>query len=255
MRVLLSSNLKLAQFAAFALALVFVGFATPERAYAVAEEVNPQEVLEQTVDAMIGRFLRERKTIAENPNHAAVVFEETLGGMIDFKLISKRVMGKNYKAASPDQQELFAHTFEAKLKELIVTMVSTLGNATEEEIEAASNALEVAYLPFTGITSKTLKSGKVLERCKVDIELRTESGVIPLQVAMYKAADGWMAENLVVAGVNMGLTLRNQFAESLKANAGSIDKTIAAWDFAAASASIESQASAIAPPPGQQGSN
>ena len=47
-------------------------------------------------------------------------------------------------------------------------------------------------------------------------------------------AGDWRVRNVIVNGINLGLTYRNQFAEALRspANKGDIDKVIAGWTTA-----------------------
>jgi phospholipid transport system substrate-binding protein len=54
--------------------------------------------------------------------------------------------------------------------------------------------------------------------------------VYPVTFQMKKDAQGnWKTQNLIVNGINLGLTFRNQFAAAVDANNGSIDRAIAGW--------------------------
>ena len=51
----------------------------------------------------------------------------------------------------------------------------------------------------------------------------------------HEVSKGWMVENVVIAGINLGLTLRNQFADLVKST-GSVAGAIDSWTFESVSA-------------------
>ncbi len=56
---------------------------------------------------------------------------------------------------------------------------------------------------------------------------------LPIQFALgYDEKRGWIVENVVIAGINLGLTLRNQFADLVRTS-GSVDGAINAWTLSA----------------------
>ena len=62
--------------------------------------------------------------------------------------------------------------------------------------------------------------GVILKPGRAVVEARLESPgreALPVQFALgHKDGKGWMVENVVIAGINIGLTLRNQFADLVK---------------------------------------
>lgn len=181
--------------------------------------LNPYETVRLATDNLINRLKQDKEKADKNPELYRVIIEDTLGHLVDFNLISKRVMAKNYKLASKEQRKSFAHTF----KESLLSTYATGLSAFDDQ--------EIVLLPFKGVKTKKTKSGKVIERAKVEMEIRTAEGdVYPVSYALYNTKTGWKVENLTLNGVNLGLTFRNQFSESLKSNKGSIDQVIASWD-------------------------
>jgi phospholipid transport system substrate-binding protein len=65
----------------------------------------------------------------------------------------------------------------------------------------------------------------------VDVNVTGDSGTVyPVTFQMKKNAQGqWMAENLIVNGINLGLTFRNQFGSAVNDNNNNLDKAIAGW--------------------------
>ena len=59
---------------------------------------------------------------------------------------------------------------------------------------------------------------------------------LPIQFAMgFAETRGWMVENVVISGINLGLTLRNQFSDLVKSS-GSVSGAIESWTFESVSA-------------------
>ena len=211
-------------FAAFFVSLTILLFspftqAASEAKASTPDPLNPHETVQQATDALIERLKQDRAEAEKNPDLYRVIIEDTLGHMVDFNLIAKRVMAKNYKLASADQRNAFANAFKESLLKTYATGLSAFDDQ------------EIVLLPFKGIKSKKTKSGKVIERAKVEMEIRTKEGdVYPILYAMYKGRNGWKLENLTLNGVNLGLTFRNQFSEALKSKKGNLDQVIASWD-------------------------
>jgi phospholipid transport system substrate-binding protein len=61
------------------------------------------------------------------------------------------------------------------------------------------------------------------------MDIQTNSGtMIPVTYQMVLDAKGqWKVRNLILNGINLGLTFRNQFASTVEANRGNLDKAIA----------------------------
>ena len=77
-----------------------------------------------------------------------------------------------------------------------------------------------------------LKTRKlILKRQRVDIEFFSAGGQkFPISYSMYLNKQGeWKMENVVVNGVNIGLTYRNQFARLMKDNGNDIDLVVSGW--------------------------
>ena len=81
------------------------------------------------------------------------------------------------------------------------------------------------------VTVKPYKPGDDANRAQVEVEVALENGtVVPIIFQMIRAGDGrWMTRNLIVNGLNLGLTFRKRFAEVVEQSAGNLDKAIAGW--------------------------
>jgi phospholipid transport system substrate-binding protein len=61
-------------------------------------------------------------------------------------------------------------------------------------------------------------------------EIRSTDTVYPLEYSMARKKTGqWMVVNVVINGINLGKTFRNQFVQSAQRAGGDIDQVINGW--------------------------
>jgi phospholipid transport system substrate-binding protein len=188
---------------------------------ALDDTASPEVLIEKSTNMLVKELLIGSKLDKEEqPQYYRKAVDEIVAPYIDFELIAKRVMSRHYRLATPKQRAAFAEAFE---ESLLDTYTQGITGYSDEQIN---------MLPFEGVRV----SGKSkIERAKVEMEIRTKEGdVIPIIYQVYKNDEGrWRLENMILSGVNLGLTYRNQFNEALKRSAGNIDKVINDWNVKA----------------------
>ena len=131
---------------------------------------------------------------------------------IDFDWIALNVMGPYRKTATDVQKQEFARIFKTGLVE---TYGRGLLNYGDEEIVLVSPA----------------ESPGEKRKATVVQEIRNAEGRYPLEYSMGLNREGeWKVVNVVINGINLGKTFRNQFVQAAQRNAGDIDQVIANWD-------------------------
>ncbi|MEH6543500.1 MAG: ABC transporter substrate-binding protein [Porticoccaceae bacterium] len=131
---------------------------------------------------------------------------------IDFDWIAFNVMGPYRKTATEVQKQQFARIFKAGLVE---TYGRGLLNYGDEEIVLVS----------------PIESPGEKRKATVVQEIRNAEGRYPLEYSMGLNREGeWKVVNVVINGINLGKTFRNQFVQAAQQNAGDIDQVIANWD-------------------------
>ena len=147
----------------------------------------------------------------ENPEEFIKAISFALQPLVDFKRISRNVMGRYYKDANKEQIEKFNKVFKASLLE---TYSKTLAEFKDEEIL---------------VSSKVKKSPKG-NREKVSLQIVTSTKVYPAIYDMYLNKQGqWKLINIVINGVNLGLTFRNQFYSLMEKEGNNLDVVIERW--------------------------
>ena len=147
----------------------------------------------------------------ENPKEFIKAISFALQPLVDFKRISRNVMGRYYKDANKEQIEKFNKVFKVSLLE---TYSKTLAEFKDEEILVSSEV------------KKSPKGNKE----KVSLKIVTSTKVYTATYDMYLNKQGqWKLINIVINGVNLGLTFRNQFYSLMEKEENNLDVVIERW--------------------------
>jgi len=147
----------------------------------------------------------------ENPEEFIKAISLALQPLVDFKRIARNVMGKHYKDANKEQIEKFNKAFKTSLLE---TYSKTLAEFKDEEILVSSN----------------VKKSHKGNREKVSLQIVTSTKIYPAVYDMYLNKQGqWKLINIVINGVNLGLTFRNQFYSLMEKEGNNLDLVIEKW--------------------------
>jgi phospholipid transport system substrate-binding protein len=179
---------------------------------------TPTKTAEQRVqeisDDVLALIEEARGYAKDDPERFYREFTALLDPAVDFESFARSVMAVHYRSATPEQRQRFADSFKWGLVRTYALALTEFSNGT------------IRVLPAT-------QPPRNPRLHNVRMEVVTPSGnVYPVQYAMALGRDGaWRVRNIIVNGVNIGLTYRNQFAGAMKdpANGGSLDKVIDGW--------------------------
>lgn len=210
MAATVTTNVAVANVAAVTAAVVVVN--TPE--------ANPQVVVQKSIDSLVTRIVKDRKALQKSPAALSALVDQNITPFVDIPGIARGVMGQYFRQATPEQRDRFVSTFKQ-------SMIRTYANGL-----AGYNNQKIVVKPYT--------PGSDMTRAQVDVEVTLESGtLVPVTFQMVRDGAGvWKARNLIVNGLNLGLTFRKRFADVMEQSAGNIDKAIAAWSPDAAAVDV-----------------
>ncbi len=177
--------------------------------------VEPEELVRQTTEQMLALIADAQSYVEEDPDRFYVGVEALLSPVVDFPRFARSVMAVHFKKATVEQRERFAESFKWNL-------VRTYAFALTEFKDG-----EVVLIPSEHAPHKP-------NRRSVKQEIRLAGGNIYTVIySMGRSNDqeAWRMRNIIVEGVNMGITYRSQFKSAMQ-NAefgGDIDKVIDAW--------------------------
>lgn len=176
-----------------------------------APEPNPQVVVQTAITTLTARIDKDREALRKSPEALNAVIEENIAPFVDIAGIARGVMGRYFRQASDAQRDRFATVFKQSMVRTYANGLTSYDNQT--------------------ITVKPYTPSEDANRAQVEVEVALENGtVVPIIFQMIRAGDGrWMTRNLIVNGLNLGLTFRKRFAEVVEQQSGNIDKAISGW--------------------------
>jgi phospholipid transport system substrate-binding protein len=172
---------------------------------------NPHQFIDSQAQEMVSIIRNNQELYAQDPELFKNKINEVFEPMVDFRRVGASVMGKKYYLASSSSQRLqFIQSFKTSLLD---TYSSTLAQWGDQKI--------ITIFP------------EVLEFQRtedVQQNLITSSNIYPITYKVRKDKnENWLIINIIVNGVNLGLTFRNQFQALAKEHNENIDEIIAHW--------------------------
>ena len=122
-------------------------------------------------------------------------------------------------------------TFKRRIYFIIRNFFLTVFFSFAYSISGAYQDLNIDFLldDTTKVQSKKSSKGN---REKVFLEIITSTKVYPATYDMYQKDDGeWKLINIVINGVNLGITFRNQFYSLMEKEENNLDLVIEKWAF------------------------
>jgi phospholipid transport system substrate-binding protein len=191
-----------------------------------AASEDPYQVVQQTTEQVLA-IVKEAKGYAQKePERFHKEVTTVLEKVVDFDHFARGVMGSY--ASAQRYKALTSEAEKAAFNERIQRFSSTFKQGL---IDTYANGL----LNFNGqkIETLPLRKGDNLASGSVSIvqNIYNDTGkpyVIQYSMRLTKSGE-WKLQNLIIEGINLGLTYRSQFAESAELNKGDLDKVIATW--------------------------
>jgi phospholipid transport system substrate-binding protein len=174
-------------------------------------ESNPHKFIDSQAQSMVSIITDNQALYLRNPQQFKDKINEVFEPMVDFRRVGASVMGKKYYLASTKSQRLsFIQSFKASLLD---TYASTLAQWGDQKI--------VTVFP-------DINEYKKVE--DVQQNLITSSNTYPITYKVRQDKNGnWLIINIIVNGVNLGLTFRNQFQGLAIEHDENIDEIIKHW--------------------------
>src|SRR5450830_175614 len=179
-------------FAKSILALGFVAFAGSAFA-----EIAPDALVKTTAEDVLTIIKSDKDIQAGNQAKIFALAEEKILPNFNFESVSRIVLGKNWNAASKEQQDAFQKEFKTLL---IRTYASALSKYKNQTID---------YKPLRSQPSDT------------EVSVKTQinqPGGQPIEVdySLAKETDGWKVFDIVIEGVSLVTNYRGQFNDVVR---------------------------------------
>jgi phospholipid transport system substrate-binding protein len=182
--------------------------------HAVGADASPEAVVRVTSDRVLVLIEEGKTYVQKDPDRFYRAVHDVLEPVVAFDAFARGVMGPYWREATDAQRTRFIETFKWGL---LRTYSAALTEFSDGEV----------------VVLDPDKPPRVPDRREVRMEIRTSKGdVYPVLYSM--ALDDqarWRVRNLVVGGVNIGLTYQNQFKSAMRdaRYGGSMDRVIDSW--------------------------
>jgi phospholipid transport system substrate-binding protein len=175
---------------------------------------DPAQVVQKVTTDVLAAVRQNKANYSKNPEAYFAAIDAVVSSYINFERMAYLVMDATYyRASSAEQRASFVQTFHESLVQTYAKGLLSVDqpNFSVEPVDAPEDAQTV-----------TVKQ-----------ELRAGSSEFHLDYSMRREADGrWLLVNVVIDGINLGSTFRNQFAQSARKFGGDLDLVIATWSTA-----------------------
>ncbi len=172
---------------------------------------SPEQRVGEGIEALTEAFEAHKADYETDPAALYAALERTLDDYVDFRRISASVMGRYFRAASPEQRSAFVRVFRDSL-------VRTFGRGL----------MSFDYREFDlELRSRPMRNPN---QANVELDVLAANGQrFPVVFVLEQIQEDWKIVNVVVNGINLGLTFRSQFEQAMEQNRRDFDRVIAQW--------------------------
>ena len=184
-------------------------------------EENPYIFIDDNAQQMVQVLTIEAALFETDRSLYEQKIKDIFEPMIDFRRVAASVMGKKYYLlASQGERSEFVLIFKDSLLDTYAETLAQWGDST--------------------ITTKFPDSKSNIYEKNVEVKqvLNTGSSKYPISYKLRRNEEGWKIVNIIINGVNLGLTFRNQFQALAVTHDENIDLTLQNWVSDAGDAGI-----------------
>ena len=164
-----------------------------------ANDVAPDELVKNTTQEVISVIKQDKDIQSGDRAKIYALVEEKVLTHFDFRRMSQLAMGKNWRQATPEQQDAIIKEFRSLL---VRTYAVSLSQYRDQKIEIKPTKLEPDAKDAT-VKSLFIQNGR--EPVTVDY-------------LMYKIPAGWKVFNITVEGVSLVENYRSTFNDQVRKN-------------------------------------
>ncbi|OJA04089.1 phospholipid-binding protein MlaC [Halomonas sp. QHL1] len=176
-----------------------------------AQSQTPEEMIRVNVESLMADLEGRKDYYANNLGELEELVDSNLDQVADFRYIGASVMGSYFRNASPEQRSRFVDVFR---QTLIDTYTRGLVTFDYDELRVLD----------------TQQAQRYDDQASVAMEVVANNGeVYPVSYSLRLSDGKWRVVNVIVNGINLGLTFRNQFDQAMRDNNRDYDAVINGW--------------------------
>lgn len=167
-----------------ALTLALAGGAQSKETIGRAPSTDARVLVEETTVALLTAFKRDQASIRKDPTHAYVIVDEILSPHIDYERVTRLILGKYWRQASPEQRRRFMEEFRA-------LQVRTYAIALLDHAD-----INIRYLP----TRQSEHAQRTIVRTQIP---RRNGTLVSVDYRLHRADGRWKVYDVLVEGVSL----------------------------------------------------
>ena len=176
-----------------------------------AQSQTPEAMIRDNVESLMRDLEGRKDYYANNLGELEELVDSNLDQVADFRYIGASVMGSYFRNASPEQRSRFVDVFR---QTLIDTYTRGLVTFDYDELRVLNAQQAQRYD----------------DQASVAMEVVANNGeVYPVSYSLRLSDGEWRVVNVIVNGINLGLTFRNQFDQAMRDNNRDYDAVIDGW--------------------------
>lgn len=178
-------------------------------------DVTADELVKKTAEDVLTTIKNDKDIQAGSQQKIFALAEEKILPNFDFDRVCRMVLGKNWKAATPEQQAAFQKEFRSLL---LRTYASALGKYKNQVIEYKPSRAEPGAKNVS-VKTQILQPG---------------GQPVAVDYSLVKVDDGWKVYDIVIESVSLVTNYRSQFSNEIRTNGlDSLNKKLAEKNKAA----------------------
>lgn len=179
--------------------------------HSFAQSQTPEALIRENVESLMADLDGRKDYYANNLSELEALVDSNLDQVADFRYIGASVMGSYFRNATPEQRSRFAEVFR---QTLIDTYTRGLVTFDYDEIRVLD----------------AQQAQRHEDQASVAMEVVANNGQIyPVSYSLRLSNGEWRVVNVIVNGINLGLTFRNQFDQAMRENNRDYDAVINGW--------------------------
>lgn len=159
--------------------------------------MSPDKLVHDTTEKVLKELTENRDALEKNPERLYQMVDEIVLPHFDFERMSRYVLGKYWRDASPDQQKAFIEQFKTLL---VRTYATALFEYTGQEI---------SYKPFHH------KEGDKKAVVETQVQ-RADGPPIPIEYSLGQNSEEWKVFDIKIDGLSLVTNYRAQYSRIIQ---------------------------------------
>jgi len=176
---------------------------------AAANVEEPRSMLESVSKELLSTLKTEQNQLHAKPQRMFDIVDQVLVPHVDLETMSRLVLGKYWRTATPEQRTRFTAEFRTLMVRFYVSAL--LDDPKQIDTILAHSDTIITFLPVSG--------GNDPQRSTVKSEVHLPSGpVVPVVFSLHNKDGQWRVYDVNVDGISLIINYRNSFATQVAQN-------------------------------------